>query len=119
MRQRAPEADEPVCDHLGCLSDSVGAGKFQMLYRTELLDVFTLVQSDITVLILGVNHSTVGARVLVEFTLAEGVFYACDIPVNGVISAGHIDIVNVFGREQVVARLELLVVGRGSEAKAS
>eukprot|EP00959_Pyramimonas_sp_CCMP1952_P415219 8700198-Pyramimonas_sp.AAC.1 len=57
--------------------------------------------------------------VLVEFTLPKGVFYALDILVNGVLSAGHVDVINVFGREQVVARLELLVVGRGSDAQIS
>eukprot|EP00959_Pyramimonas_sp_CCMP1952_P457068 9474241-Pyramimonas_sp.AAC.2 len=60
MRQRAPEDDEHVCDHLGCLNIGVGAGKFRMLYRTELFDVFILVQGDIAVLILGVYHSTIG-----------------------------------------------------------
>eukprot|EP00959_Pyramimonas_sp_CCMP1952_P318931 6672872-Pyramimonas_sp.AAC.1 len=117
--QRAPEADEHVCNHLGCLSVGVGAGKFRVLYRTELLDVLILVQTGITVLILGVYHSAVGACVRVEFTLTKGVFYASDTLVNGVPSAGHIDIIDMFGREQVVARLELLVVGRGSEAKTS
>eukprot|EP00959_Pyramimonas_sp_CCMP1952_P366313 7671916-Pyramimonas_sp.AAC.2 len=106
MRQRAPEADECVCSHLGCLSVSVGAGKCRMSYGTELFDVFILVQSGITVLILGVYHSTAGARVLVEFTLTKGIFYALDILVNGVLSASHIDIIHMFGREQIVARLE-------------
>eukprot|EP00959_Pyramimonas_sp_CCMP1952_P076510 1598739-Pyramimonas_sp.AAC.1 len=46
---------------------------------------------------------------LVECTLTEGVFYALDALVNGVLCAGHIDVVNAFGREQVAARLELLV----------
>eukprot|EP00959_Pyramimonas_sp_CCMP1952_P132303 2766204-Pyramimonas_sp.AAC.1 len=61
MRQRAPEADEHVCNHLGRLSFSVGAGKFRMLYRTKLLDVFIVVRGDIAVLILAAYHSTVGA----------------------------------------------------------
>eukprot|EP00959_Pyramimonas_sp_CCMP1952_P405507 8498951-Pyramimonas_sp.AAC.1 len=88
-----------------------------MLYRTELFDVFILAQNDIAVLVLGVYHSTVGARVLVEFTFTKHDFYALDTLVNGVLSAGHIEIIN--GRGQVVSRLELLVVGRGSETKAS
>eukprot|EP00959_Pyramimonas_sp_CCMP1952_P215817 4514100-Pyramimonas_sp.AAC.1 len=57
-------------------------------------------RSDIAVLICGVYHSTVGARVLVEFTLSKGIFYALDILVNGVLSAGHIDIINMLGRGQ-------------------
>eukprot|EP00959_Pyramimonas_sp_CCMP1952_P465262 9488001-Pyramimonas_sp.AAC.1 len=32
--------------------------------------------------------------------------------------AGHIDVIDMFGREQVAARLELLVVRRGSETEA-
>eukprot|EP00959_Pyramimonas_sp_CCMP1952_P257452 5378751-Pyramimonas_sp.AAC.1 len=80
-----------------------------MLYRTELLDVFVLVQSNIAILILAISHSTVGVCVLVEFTLNKGALYALDMLVNGVLSAGHIDIINMFGREQVAARLELLV----------
>eukprot|EP00959_Pyramimonas_sp_CCMP1952_P051566 1077460-Pyramimonas_sp.AAC.2 len=98
---------------------SVGACRPRMLYRTELLDVFVLAQSNIAALILGISHSAIGVCVLVEFTLAKNVFYAHDMLVNGVPSAGHIDIINMFGREQVATRLELLVVGRGSETKAS
>eukprot|EP00959_Pyramimonas_sp_CCMP1952_P250784 5242118-Pyramimonas_sp.AAC.1 len=69
-----------------------------------------LIQSDIAVLVLGVSYSTVGICVLVEFTLTEGICNAFDIHVSAVLSAGHIDVINVLGREQVVARLELLVV---------
>eukprot|EP00959_Pyramimonas_sp_CCMP1952_P205750 4302563-Pyramimonas_sp.AAC.1 len=86
-----------------------------MLYRTELFDVFVLVQRSTTTLIAGISHSTIGACVLVEFTLAKSVFYTLDALVNGVLCAGHIDVINMFGREQVAARLELLDVGRGSE----
>eukprot|EP00959_Pyramimonas_sp_CCMP1952_P232985 4869222-Pyramimonas_sp.AAC.1 len=111
MSQRAPEADERVRNHLGCLSVSVGVGEFRILYRTELLHVCMLIQSGIAVLILGVSHRTVCACVLVDFTLTKSVFYACVILVEGVLRAGHIDIINTFGREQVAARLELLVVG--------
>eukprot|EP00959_Pyramimonas_sp_CCMP1952_P260241 5441215-Pyramimonas_sp.AAC.1 len=82
-----------------------------MLYGTELLDLFVSVQSNIAALILGISHSTTGAFVLVEFTLTKNVFYALDILVNGVLSTSHVDIVNTFGRKQVAARLELLVVG--------
>eukprot|EP00959_Pyramimonas_sp_CCMP1952_P318631 6667266-Pyramimonas_sp.AAC.1 len=90
-----------------------------MLYRTELFDVFILVQSDIAVLIVGASHSIIGACVLVDCTLTKRIFSAFDRLVNGNLSAGHIDVINMFGREQIVARLELLVVGRGSETEAS
>eukprot|EP00959_Pyramimonas_sp_CCMP1952_P057416 1198610-Pyramimonas_sp.AAC.1 len=52
MRHRASKAAEYVCNHLGCLSVSVGAGKFRMLSKTELFDVFVLVHSSPVVLIL-------------------------------------------------------------------
>eukprot|EP00959_Pyramimonas_sp_CCMP1952_P367071 7688256-Pyramimonas_sp.AAC.1 len=90
-----------------------------MLYRTDLLGVFVLVQSNIAVLIHGIYRSKIGACVHVEFTLAKGAFSALDMFVNGVLNAGHIDIINMFGRKQGAARLELLVVGRGSETKIS
>eukprot|EP00959_Pyramimonas_sp_CCMP1952_P327798 6862745-Pyramimonas_sp.AAC.1 len=90
-----------------------------MLYRTELFDVFVVVQRNTAVLILGISHSTIGACVLVELTLTRGVFYALDALVNGVLCASHIEVINVFGREQVTARHELLVVGRGSETETS
>eukprot|EP00959_Pyramimonas_sp_CCMP1952_P282623 5907123-Pyramimonas_sp.AAC.1 len=51
-------------------------------------------------------------------TLTKGVLYALDRLVNGILSAGHIDIIDMFGRKQVAARLEL-VIRRGSETKAS
>eukprot|EP00959_Pyramimonas_sp_CCMP1952_P114950 2403268-Pyramimonas_sp.AAC.1 len=78
MRQRSSKADEHVCNHLGCLSVGAGAGKFRMLCRTELLDVLVLVQNSIATLVLGISHSTIGARLLVEPTLTKGVFYALD-----------------------------------------
>eukprot|EP00959_Pyramimonas_sp_CCMP1952_P047666 995067-Pyramimonas_sp.AAC.1 len=81
-----------------------------MLYRTELLDVLVLAQSNIAVLILGIYHSTVGACVLVELTITTSVFYTLDMLANGVLSTGHINIIKMFGRKQVAARLELLVV---------
>eukprot|EP00959_Pyramimonas_sp_CCMP1952_P047791 997692-Pyramimonas_sp.AAC.1 len=56
---RAPEADEHVWHHLGCLSVSVGAGQFGMLYRIEPFDLFILIQSDIAILVLGASHSTI------------------------------------------------------------
>eukprot|EP00959_Pyramimonas_sp_CCMP1952_P237653 4966355-Pyramimonas_sp.AAC.1 len=90
-----------------------------MLYRTELLDLLVLVQSNVAVLILGTSHCTIGASVLVELTLTTGVFYALDILANGVLSTGHIGIIDMFGREKVAARLEFLVVRRGSETKTS
>eukprot|EP00959_Pyramimonas_sp_CCMP1952_P460958 9480748-Pyramimonas_sp.AAC.1 len=67
---------------------------------------------------IGISHSTIGACVL-EFTLAKGVFYALEMRVNSVLSADHIDIMNMFGRKQVAAGFELLVVGRGSETETS
>eukprot|EP00959_Pyramimonas_sp_CCMP1952_P108370 2265871-Pyramimonas_sp.AAC.1 len=70
-------------------------------------------------LILGISHSASGARVLVEFTLTKGVFYPLDALVDDVLCAGHIDAINMFGREQVAARLELLVVGGGYDTEAS
>eukprot|EP00959_Pyramimonas_sp_CCMP1952_P207060 4331470-Pyramimonas_sp.AAC.1 len=71
------------------------------------------------VLILGISHDTSGVGVLVEFALAEGVLYALDRPVIGALCAGHLAIINMFGRKQLAARLGLLVVGRGSEIKPS
>eukprot|EP00959_Pyramimonas_sp_CCMP1952_P137636 2880616-Pyramimonas_sp.AAC.1 len=99
MRQRTPGADEHVCNRLGCLSASVGAGHLSMLYRTELFDVSILVKSDIAVLTFRVSHSSNGTRVIVD--------------------TGHVGVINMLGREQVVVRLELLVVGRGSETETS
>eukprot|EP00959_Pyramimonas_sp_CCMP1952_P180696 3778185-Pyramimonas_sp.AAC.1 len=90
-----------------------------MLYRTELFDIFILILSDIAVLDLGVYHSTVGMCMLVECTLTRGIFKAFDILANGVLSAGHVGAINMLGSEQCVARLQLLVVGRGSETKSS
>eukprot|EP00959_Pyramimonas_sp_CCMP1952_P429311 8991444-Pyramimonas_sp.AAC.1 len=91
---------------------SVPARKFRMLSRTELLDVFVQVQSNTVVLILGIPHSTIGACGLVEFTCTKGVFYAFDVLDNGILCTGRIDVIIMFGREQVTARLELLAVGR-------
>eukprot|EP00959_Pyramimonas_sp_CCMP1952_P380222 7965604-Pyramimonas_sp.AAC.1 len=90
-----------------------------MLYRTELLDAFALVHSNIAALVLGISHSAISARELVEFTRAKSVFYAPDILVNGVLSAGQIDIFKMGGRKQFAARLELLVAGRGSDTRTS
>eukprot|EP00959_Pyramimonas_sp_CCMP1952_P191489 4003818-Pyramimonas_sp.AAC.1 len=71
-----------------------------MLYRTELLDVFVLVQSNITVLIHALHHSTIGAFVLDELTLAKGVFYALDTLAKGVISSDQINFIAMFGLKQ-------------------
>eukprot|EP00959_Pyramimonas_sp_CCMP1952_P267306 5588916-Pyramimonas_sp.AAC.1 len=71
-----------------------------MLYRTELFDIFIFVQSDIAVLILSVSHSTVRICVPVEFTLTKGILNTCDILVTNVLSTGHVDAINMFGREQ-------------------
>eukprot|EP00959_Pyramimonas_sp_CCMP1952_P413401 8662539-Pyramimonas_sp.AAC.1 len=59
------------------------------------------------------SHSTVGACVLVELALAKGVLYALDRFANGVLSSGYICSINMSGRKQIAARLELLVVRRG------
>eukprot|EP00959_Pyramimonas_sp_CCMP1952_P216149 4521027-Pyramimonas_sp.AAC.1 len=85
-----------------------------MLYRTELSDVFVLAQSNTAVLIRGIYHNTIGTRVLVEFTLTKSVFYALDALVNSVLCTDRCDVINMFGREQVTVRLELLAIGRGS-----
>eukprot|EP00959_Pyramimonas_sp_CCMP1952_P433956 9087519-Pyramimonas_sp.AAC.1 len=90
-----------------------------MLYRTELLDLLVLVQRKTAALILGISHHAIGVRVLVEFTLTKGVLHALGALVSGVLCAGHIGVVNMFGREQAAARLELFVVGRGSETGSS
>eukprot|EP00959_Pyramimonas_sp_CCMP1952_P451466 9452411-Pyramimonas_sp.AAC.1 len=90
-----------------------------MLYRTELFDIFILVQSAIAAPVLGASHSTIGTCALVECTLTESIFHAFVIFVHGVPSTGHTNVINMPGRETVIARLELLVVGRGSEAKSS
>eukprot|EP00959_Pyramimonas_sp_CCMP1952_P088498 1851580-Pyramimonas_sp.AAC.1 len=90
-----------------------------MLYRAGLFDIFILIQSDIAVLVLCASHGALRACVLVELTLTKGIFNAFGIFVNGVLSAGDIDAINMLGREQIAARLELRVVGRGSDAKSS
>eukprot|EP00959_Pyramimonas_sp_CCMP1952_P433359 9075034-Pyramimonas_sp.AAC.1 len=117
--QRTSETDEHICHHLGCLSVSVGTGQFRMLYRTELFNMFILIRSGIAVLILGASHSTVPACVLFEFTLTKGILNAFGSLVNSVLCTGHSNVINMLGREQVVARLELLVVRRRSEAESS
>eukprot|EP00959_Pyramimonas_sp_CCMP1952_P336245 7040841-Pyramimonas_sp.AAC.1 len=53
------------------------------------------------------------------FDLTKGVLDALNALSNGVLSAGHIDIINMFGCEQVTVCLELLATGRRSETKAS
>eukprot|EP00959_Pyramimonas_sp_CCMP1952_P308083 6447609-Pyramimonas_sp.AAC.1 len=62
--------------------------EFRMLHRTEL---------------------TVSGRVLVECILTERIIDAFDRLVNGVLSTGHINVIDMLGRGQNVARLELLV----------
>eukprot|EP00959_Pyramimonas_sp_CCMP1952_P024083 505234-Pyramimonas_sp.AAC.1 len=89
-----------------------------MLYMTELFNVFTLIQSDVAVLVIGVPHSTVRICVLVELTLTIGILNAFNIIVNSVLSTCHVNDINMLGREQVVDRLELLVVRRRSEANS-
>eukprot|EP00959_Pyramimonas_sp_CCMP1952_P066837 1395427-Pyramimonas_sp.AAC.1 len=78
-----------------------------MLYGTELFDLFILVQSDIAVLILGVSHSTVGACVLVELTLTQGLFNAFDRLVNSVLRTGHLS-------STCLAESKLLLVSNSS-----
>eukprot|EP00959_Pyramimonas_sp_CCMP1952_P421160 8822540-Pyramimonas_sp.AAC.1 len=77
-----------------------------MLCRTELLVVFILAESGIAVLVLGASYSTVGACAVVGLTLTKGTFYALDTLVNGVLSACYMDIIHMFGRGQIIARLE-------------
>eukprot|EP00959_Pyramimonas_sp_CCMP1952_P136493 2856434-Pyramimonas_sp.AAC.1 len=89
-----------------------------MLYETGLFNIFILIQGNITVLVLSVSHVTVSMCVLVEFTLAKSIFNAFNAFVNGAPSAGHINVINILGSEQFIARLELLVVRRGSEARS-
>eukprot|EP00959_Pyramimonas_sp_CCMP1952_P417298 8743066-Pyramimonas_sp.AAC.1 len=89
-----------------------------MSHETELFDAFILVQCDI-VLILGIPHSAISICMLVESTSTNNTLYALDAIVNGVLGAGHIDLINASGCEQVTARLELLVVGSGSKTEAS
>eukprot|EP00959_Pyramimonas_sp_CCMP1952_P241074 5038205-Pyramimonas_sp.AAC.1 len=67
--------------------------------------------------ILCAPHIALGRCMFVEFALARSVLDALDALVNDVLSAGHINITNMMGCEQVTARLELFVVGRGSETK--
>eukprot|EP00959_Pyramimonas_sp_CCMP1952_P304699 6376682-Pyramimonas_sp.AAC.1 len=90
-----------------------------MLYRTELFDAFILVQCNIAVPILCVPRRKIGRCTFVEFALAGSAPDALGALVNGVLSAGRIHIIDMFGCEQVTARLELFVVGRGSETAAS
>eukprot|EP00959_Pyramimonas_sp_CCMP1952_P228630 4780238-Pyramimonas_sp.AAC.1 len=62
MRQCASAADEHVCNHLGRLGASVGAGQLRMLRGTELSDVFALVQRNAAALVLGAPRGAIGAR---------------------------------------------------------
>eukprot|EP00959_Pyramimonas_sp_CCMP1952_P290379 6073671-Pyramimonas_sp.AAC.1 len=71
-----------------------------------MFDVFVLVQRNTAALVLGIYHSTNGARVPVEFALTKGATYALDALVNSALCTGHIDLINMCGREQVAARLE-------------
>eukprot|EP00959_Pyramimonas_sp_CCMP1952_P095069 1988361-Pyramimonas_sp.AAC.1 len=68
-----------------------------MLSKTELLDVFVLIKCNVTVPILCVAHSAIGRRVFVEFTFAKSILGTLDAPVDGALSAGHIDVINVLG----------------------
>eukprot|EP00959_Pyramimonas_sp_CCMP1952_P196198 4101897-Pyramimonas_sp.AAC.1 len=52
-------------------------------------------------------------------TLTKSVLDALDAPANGVLSIGHIDLIDTFSYENVTACLKLLVEERGSEIKAS
>eukprot|EP00959_Pyramimonas_sp_CCMP1952_P137392 2875231-Pyramimonas_sp.AAC.1 len=55
----------------------------------------------------------------VQFALAKGAPDALDALVDGILSAGHMDIINMLGSEKGTACLEFLVAGRGSETKVS
>eukprot|EP00959_Pyramimonas_sp_CCMP1952_P400687 8395972-Pyramimonas_sp.AAC.1 len=85
-----------------------------MLYGTELYNAFILVQCNVAAPIFCAPRSTISTCMLVEFVLTKSVLDALDSLVNAVLST-----INMFGCEQNTVRLELLVVGRGSEAKAS
>eukprot|EP00959_Pyramimonas_sp_CCMP1952_P115915 2423266-Pyramimonas_sp.AAC.1 len=74
---------------------------------------------NIAVHILGVSHSAICICVFVDFTLARSALDALGAPVDGVLSAGHIDNIKMFGREKAIACLKLLVERRGSETEAS
>eukprot|EP00959_Pyramimonas_sp_CCMP1952_P075869 1585827-Pyramimonas_sp.AAC.1 len=54
----------------------------------------------------------------VKIALTEKVLDALDALVDGVLRAGQIEIISMSGCEQAAACLELLVVRRGSGAKA-
>eukprot|EP00959_Pyramimonas_sp_CCMP1952_P266253 5566494-Pyramimonas_sp.AAC.1 len=90
-----------------------------MSYRTELLDVFVLIQCSITAPILAATLSTIGKCMFVGFTFTKTVLNALDALVDGVLSTGQIDSITMFGCEKATACLELLVERRASETKAS
>ena len=64
---------------------------------------------DVSVLCLGVPYGAVGVAVFVQLTCAEGSFYCIDVLVTRVLFTGHVDVVDVPGRQKVLTRLELLV----------
>eukprot|EP00959_Pyramimonas_sp_CCMP1952_P182444 3815101-Pyramimonas_sp.AAC.1 len=86
----------------------IGAYASAPLRLTNMAELFSLstsIQGNIAVLVLSVSRITVSICVLVEFTLTESIFNAFDIFVNGILSAGHTNVIDMFGREQVIARL--------------
>eukprot|EP00959_Pyramimonas_sp_CCMP1952_P088334 1848016-Pyramimonas_sp.AAC.1 len=74
---------------------------------------------NVAIPILCLHHSAVGICMFVELTFTKHILHALGAPVDGVLSAGHMNIINVLGCEKVVACLELLVAGRGYETEPS
>ena len=72
--------------------------------------LFVLVQVDVSVLCLGLPYGAFGVAVIIQLTYAEGSFYCFDVFVNRVFFTGHVDVVDVFGRQKALTCLELLVV---------
>eukprot|EP00959_Pyramimonas_sp_CCMP1952_P472589 9500288-Pyramimonas_sp.AAC.1 len=64
-------------------------------------------------------RSAVGTYMLVAFTCSKSIFNTLNGFTNGVLSASHVYIINMCDSEKDGARLELLVVRRESESKAS
>eukprot|EP00959_Pyramimonas_sp_CCMP1952_P045878 958720-Pyramimonas_sp.AAC.1 len=71
-----------------------------MLYRTELFDVFRFVQCENAAPILCAPPSASCTCTCVESALAKTVLDALRALVNGVLGAGHMNIINMLGCEQ-------------------
>ena len=98
--------------------DSAGAPVSSgLLYRTELLDVLVVAQGDAAVIVLDVAHCTVGVAVLIQLAFPKCVFDTFDVLVDSAFLACHVDVVNVFSREEASAGLELFVEGGRTKAE--